>query len=148
MDFKWPTCGEISVTRGLQCIECLMKRWNKCPVLFLKILFLKFEIFIFIGNIMLIIFLNNFNFLFILVNNFSQGMEDWIFHVEYLHMKCEFWSFSYIYEVLWSVPTSTYPVPQVTVSVYFVLEIYKVNPSSYPVNVRFFKQFYYFHFII
>lgn len=65
-------------------------------------------------------------------------MEDWMFHVEFLHTKSNFESFSYIYEVLWSVPTPAYPEPKVTVSVYFDLETCKTNPSSCPIKVRFY----------
>ena len=64
-------------------------------------------------------------------------MKDWMFYVEFVHIKSDVWSHSYIYEVIWSVPTPAYPEPQVTVSVHFCIEASKVKPSSFPVDVSF-----------
>lgn len=63
--------------------------------------------------------------------------NDWYYHVELIDTYSTRISTFYIFEVKFSMPTSLYPVPQVTVSIYFQFEVSKVIPASSIVKVHY-----------
>lgn len=58
-----------------------------------------------------------------------------MFNVEFISLFAENNINYYKYEVIWSVPTKSYPEPQVTVSVFFHIAINLDYPAHYPVDV-------------
>ncbi|XP_068553723.1 A-kinase anchor protein 14 [Anas acuta] len=76
----------------------------------------------------------------------EEYISTWEFHERWLHWSeflCEeelTYSKMYHYRVLWSIPTRRKPIPQATASVYFVIEISKIKPDTFPVEVFFFLE--------
>lgn len=58
-----------------------------------------------------------------------------MFNVELIGLFAENNIDYYKYEVIWSVPTKSYPVPQVMVSVFFHVAVNLDYPAHYPVDV-------------
>uniref|UniRef100_A0A8B9QVS6 A-kinase anchor protein 14 n=2 Tax=Anas platyrhynchos TaxID=8839 RepID=A0A8B9QVS6_ANAPL len=76
----------------------------------------------------------------------EEYISTWEFHESWLHWSeflCEeelTYSKVYHYRVLWSIPTRRKPIPQATASVYFIIEISKIKPDTFPVEVFFFLE--------
>ncbi|NWZ19771.1 AKA14 protein, partial [Asarcornis scutulata] len=76
----------------------------------------------------------------------EEYISTWEFHESWLHWSeflCEeelTYSKMYHYRVLWSIPTRRKPIPQATASVYFIIEISKIKPDTFPVEVFFFLE--------
>ncbi|MGH0182089.1 UNVERIFIED_CONTAM: hypothetical protein FKN15_008347 [Acipenser sinensis] len=71
----------------------------------------------------------------------EEYISTWEFHRSWLHCidflqeeELEF-SRQYHYRVRWSIPTRRKPIPRATACVYFIIEISKVKPPSFPVEV-------------
>nr|XP_014348680.1 PREDICTED: A-kinase anchor protein 14 isoform X2 [Latimeria chalumnae] len=75
----------------------------------------------------------------------SQQIEEyismWEFHESWLHCinflseeELEFIR-RYHYRVRWSIPTCRKPIPSATASVYFFIDVSKIKPSTFPVEV-------------
>nr|XP_050845480.1 A-kinase anchor protein 14-like [Vespula vulgaris] len=69
-------------------------------------------------------------------NNLPE-LKDWMFSVEFIKLFVRNDMNIYKYEVIWSVPTKSYPEPQVTVSVLFDIVINLKYPAHYPVDVTY-----------
>ncbi|NXU56399.1 AKA14 protein, partial [Turnix velox] len=73
----------------------------------------------------------------------EEYISTWDVHSSWLHCS-EFlreeelkYSKRYLYRVCWSMPTCRKPIPRATASVYFVIEISKIKPTTLPVEVFF-----------
>ncbi|XP_069468792.1 A-kinase anchor protein 14 isoform X2 [Ambystoma mexicanum] len=84
------------------------------------------------------------------VNNGIQQIEDyistWEFHESWLHCtdflheeELEFCK-RYHYRMNWSLPTCRKPIPRAIASIYFIIEISKVKPCTFPVEVFFYLE--------
>jgi len=62
---------------------------------------------------------------------------NWLFHIEFLQMSCTTSKRKYIYEVKFSMPTSQFPVPFATASVFFVLEVAYYEGHTEAVKVHY-----------
>ncbi|KAK6623958.1 hypothetical protein RUM44_010814 [Polyplax serrata] len=62
--------------------------------------------------------------------------SDWLYCVEFLGFESEECSNIFVYEVEWSKPTNAYPIPQVTASVYFALEVLKMVPYNHDRSIE------------
>ncbi|NXJ74057.1 AKA14 protein, partial [Trogon melanurus] len=63
--------------------------------------------------------------------------ESWLHWSEFLQEEELKYSKRYHYRVRWSIPTRRKPIPRATASVYFVIEISKIKPATFPVEVFF-----------
>ncbi|XP_046835264.1 A-kinase anchor protein 14-like [Vespa crabro] len=69
-------------------------------------------------------------------NNLPE-LKDWMFNVEFISLSAGNNTHYYKYEVVWSVPTESYPEPQVTVTVLFDIAVNFNYPAHYPVDVTY-----------
>lgn len=75
------------------------------------------------------------------LNKIEQFIETWKRDASWLHcidfLKEEDLPYSkrYRYEVKWSIPTRRKPIPRATASTYFTLDVSKVRPKNYPIEV-------------
>ncbi|KAJ6663356.1 hypothetical protein lerEdw1_010493 [Lerista edwardsae] len=73
----------------------------------------------------------------------EEYLKTWELHESWLHWTCYLndeelkYTTQYHYRVCWSIPTCRKPIPRATASVYFVIEISKVKPATFPVEVFF-----------
>ncbi|XP_062860297.1 A-kinase anchor protein 14 [Trichomycterus rosablanca] len=68
----------------------------------------------------------------------TWGMDpDWMFSVKFLQESELEFELQYHYRTCWSIPTPRCPIPKHTASVYFIIRVSKVKPSSVPVLVQF-----------
>ncbi|XP_063225917.1 A-kinase anchor protein 14-like isoform X2 [Bacillus rossius redtenbacheri] len=49
----------------------------------------------------------------------------------------DIWHHSPVVMVKWSIPTQAYPIPQAVASVFFTIEVSKIKPGIYPVQVTY-----------
>ncbi|XP_061454622.1 A-kinase anchor protein 14 isoform X2 [Rhineura floridana] len=63
--------------------------------------------------------------------------ESWLHWTNYLSDEELEYSMRYHYRVRWSIPTCRKPIPRATASVYFIIEVSKIKPSTLPVEVYF-----------
>lgn len=61
--------------------------------------------------------------------------KTWKYCINYLGQQSDACSDYYKYEVKWSEPTFSYPVPQVTASVFFTIELSRIKPTLFPPKV-------------
>ncbi|XP_059367892.1 A-kinase anchor protein 14 [Carassius carassius] len=61
----------------------------------------------------------------------------WLYNLRFLQETELEFKTQYQYEVKWSIPTPSAPIPRVTASVYFTIEISKIKPDTRPVDVHF-----------
>ncbi|KYN05458.1 A-kinase anchor protein 14 [Cyphomyrmex costatus] len=66
-----------------------------------------------------------------------MALRNWMFHVQFISLNKEGTAEFYMYHVLWSIPTSAYPEPYVTVSVFFCIVASRVQPPHFPVDVTY-----------
>ncbi|XP_028400068.1 A-kinase anchor protein 14-like [Dendronephthya gigantea] len=75
------------------------------------------------------------------LNKIEKFIETWKRDTSWLHcidfLKEEDFPYSkrYRYEVKWSIPTRRKPIPRATASTYFTLDVNKVRPKNYPIEV-------------
>lgn len=67
----------------------------------------------------------------------SDVRNRWTYSLRFFGEKSDTSSSFYIYETLFSIPTHAYPVPQVSVSIYFTIEVSRVIPGCCQVEVTF-----------
>lgn len=61
----------------------------------------------------------------------------WTYCVDYLGETCDCSSNLYRYEVVFSMPTASYPVPQATASAFFLVDVSRVLPLACPVHITY-----------
>ncbi|XP_071838693.1 A-kinase anchor protein 14-like isoform X2 [Apostichopus japonicus] len=61
--------------------------------------------------------------------------EAWLHCIDFLREEEDEYSKIYRYQVRWSIPTRRKPIPRATACVYFTIEVSKIRPGSYPVEV-------------
>ncbi|XP_057658231.1 uncharacterized protein LOC130895107 [Diorhabda carinulata] len=66
-----------------------------------------------------------------------EVQEQWLCGIYFKKITEEPISLFYHYEVICGLPTNIYPIPQVTASIYFRIEVSKVIPKSCPIHVTF-----------
>lgn len=64
-----------------------------------------------------------------------QELKDWMFSIEFVSLSALNNTDYYRYKIFWSVPTKSYPEPQVTVYLRFRIAVNLEYPAHYPVNV-------------
>ncbi|XP_069748757.1 A-kinase anchor protein 14 isoform X3 [Narcine bancroftii] len=64
----------------------------------------------------------------------------WLHCLDYLRAEELEHHINHHYRVRWSVPTRRKPIPRATASTYFIIEISKVKPPVFPVEVYFFFE--------
>ncbi|KAK4880573.1 hypothetical protein RN001_008719 [Aquatica leii] len=69
--------------------------------------------------------------------NTWQYAENWLYHLSFLIVESDDYGDYYIYEAKWSIPTNSYPIPQVTASIFFTIEISKLKPPACFVDVSY-----------
>ena len=70
--------------------------------------------------------------------------ESWLHCIDFLKEEDLSYSKSYRYEVKWSIPTRRKPIPRATASTYFTLDVSKVRPKNYPIDVYYVFEGYQF----
>ncbi|GLV40149.1 hypothetical protein CBL_03703 [Carabus blaptoides fortunei] len=66
--------------------------------------------------------------------------KNWMYWIEYKAQRIDTCCDFYEYEVIWSLPTSEYPIPQITVTVFFIMKVSRVVPDLCPVNVKYYFE--------
>ncbi|XP_048400671.1 A-kinase anchor protein 14 isoform X2 [Stegostoma tigrinum] len=64
----------------------------------------------------------------------------WLHCLDYLKEEELEYHIHHHYRVRWSIPTRRKPIPRATASTYFIIEISKVKPPVFPVEVYFFFE--------
>ncbi|XP_055500047.1 A-kinase anchor protein 14 [Leucoraja erinacea] len=64
----------------------------------------------------------------------------WLHCLDYLSEEELEYQIHHHYRVRWSIPTRRKPIPRATASSYFIIEISKVKPPTFPVEVYFFFE--------
>ncbi|XP_043561204.1 A-kinase anchor protein 14 isoform X1 [Chiloscyllium plagiosum] len=64
----------------------------------------------------------------------------WLHCLDYLKEEELEYRIQHHYRVRWSIPTRRKPIPRATASTYFIIEISKVKPPIFPVEVYFFFE--------
>lgn len=59
----------------------------------------------------------------------------WLYCVDFLREEEDEYSKFYRYQVRWSIPTRRKPIPRATACVYFTIEVSKIKPGNFPVQV-------------
>ncbi|XP_029463693.1 A-kinase anchor protein 14 isoform X2 [Rhinatrema bivittatum] len=63
--------------------------------------------------------------------------DSWLHCTDFLHIEEQKYCTRYHYKMKWSIPTCRKPIPQATASVYFIIQISKIKPPTFPVEVFF-----------
>ncbi|XP_072033013.1 A-kinase anchor protein 14-like [Amphiura filiformis] len=61
--------------------------------------------------------------------------KSWLYCIDFLREEEDKYSKKYRYQVRWSVPTRRKPIPRATACVYFTIDVSKIKPGVYPVDV-------------
>ncbi|XP_046853622.1 A-kinase anchor protein 14-like isoform X2 [Xenia sp. Carnegie-2017] len=61
--------------------------------------------------------------------------SSWLHCIDFLKEDDLPYSKRFRYEVKWSIPTRRKPIPRATASTYFTLEVSKIKPKDYPIEV-------------
>jgi len=72
------------------------------------------------------------------INEFVKTWEyqdSWLYCIDFLREEDDKYSKKYRYQVRWSIPTRRKPIPRATACVYFTIEVSKIKPGSFPVEV-------------
>jgi len=72
------------------------------------------------------------------INEFVKTWEyqdSWLYCIDFLREEDDKYSKKYRYQVRWSIPTRRKPIPRATACVYFTIEVSKIKPGNYPVEV-------------
>ncbi|KAK4880575.1 hypothetical protein RN001_008721 [Aquatica leii] len=69
--------------------------------------------------------------------NTWQHAKNWLYCLTFLIVQSDDYSDYYIYEAKWSIPTKSYPIPQVTASIFFTIEVSKLKPPPCFVDVSY-----------
>ncbi|XP_071951815.1 A-kinase anchor protein 14-like [Antedon mediterranea] len=72
------------------------------------------------------------------INEFVQtwNYEDsWLYCIDFLREDVDDYSVKYRYQVRWSIPTRRKPIPRAMACVYFTIEVSKLKPKHFPVEV-------------
>ncbi|XP_042196658.1 A-kinase anchor protein 14 isoform X2 [Callorhinchus milii] len=64
----------------------------------------------------------------------------WLHCLDFLYMEELEYNTRYHYRVRWSIPTRRKPIPRATACTYFIIELSKVKPSHFPVEVYFYFE--------
>ncbi|XP_072913736.1 A-kinase anchor protein 14 [Hemitrygon akajei] len=64
----------------------------------------------------------------------------WLHCLDYLREEELEYHIHHHYRVRWSIPTRRKPIPRATASIYFIIEISKVKPPVFPVEVYYFFE--------
>ncbi|XP_067852799.1 A-kinase anchor protein 14 [Heptranchias perlo] len=64
----------------------------------------------------------------------------WLHCLDYMDKEDREYQIHHHYRVRWSIPTRRKPIPRATASIYFIIEISKVKPPIFPVEVYFFFE--------
>ncbi|XP_070538545.1 A-kinase anchor protein 14-like [Ptychodera flava] len=59
----------------------------------------------------------------------------WLYCIDFLREEEDEYSKFYRYQVRWSIPTRRKPIPRATACVYFTVEVSKIKPGHFPVEV-------------
>lgn len=72
------------------------------------------------------------------IEEFIQTWErdgSWLYCIDFLREEEHPYSWRYRYAIKWSIPTRRRPIPRATASVYITIEVSKVKPKTFPVEV-------------
>ncbi|XP_033127041.1 A-kinase anchor protein 14-like [Anneissia japonica] len=72
------------------------------------------------------------------INEFVQTWDyedSWLYCIDFLREEEDDFSKKYRYQVRWSIPTRRKPIPRATACVYFTIEVSKMKPKHFPVDV-------------
>lgn len=61
--------------------------------------------------------------------------KSWLYCIDFLKEDDDKYSKKYRYQVRWSVPTRRKPIPRATACVYFTIDVSKIKPGEYPIDV-------------
>ncbi|CAF0971552.1 unnamed protein product [Adineta steineri] len=61
----------------------------------------------------------------------------WLYAIDFIEKKTLEFNDLYIYRVRYSIPTRRQPIPRQTISIYFTIDVSKVQPKNLPVKVLF-----------
>lgn len=67
--------------------------------------------------------------------NTWQFEEAWLHCIDFLKEEADEYNKKYRYQVRWSIPTRRKPIPRATACVYFTIQVSKIKPGNYPVEV-------------
>lgn len=61
--------------------------------------------------------------------------DSWLYCIDLISTDELEFDTRYRYRVRWSIPTRRHPIPRATASVYFTIEVSKITPKDFPINV-------------
>jgi len=64
-----------------------------------------------------------------------EYVGSWLYCIDFLREEEDEYSKFYRYQVRWSIPTRRKPIPRATACVYFTIEVSKIKPGHFPVEV-------------
>ncbi|XP_066268070.1 A-kinase anchor protein 14-like [Branchiostoma lanceolatum] len=72
------------------------------------------------------------------INEFIKTWDyegSWLYCIDFLQEEDHEYDKRYRYRVRWSIPTRRKPIPRATACVYFTIEVSKIKPKHFPVQV-------------